>query len=192
MRKGGLFLALGDSITWTAASKGEDLYASRVWKSINTSYSPIRHINKGIGGTNSSRLLSNMRWAAIMKPDLVTIGVGMNDCQSNTVPLTTYNSNLSEVIDFLKVQNPDVHIILCTPSRTNEATRAPNVQAYRDEMASVSIAKNVSLCRFENAFTEGEIATLTVDGIHPNSAGHQKLFSVLWPVVQTGAWLNKI
>lgn len=192
MYKGGLYLAIGDSITWTGPATGDELYANRIWKAINANYAPIRYLNKGTGGITSTRLLASLRWAANVVPDLVTIGVGMNDCANNSVPLATYNSNLSQIIDFLRQRNPNVHIILCTPSRTSDASRSPYVQSYRDEMAAVATAKNVSLCRFENAFTEGQIATYTSDGIHPNGSGHQLLYNQLWTVVQQGSWLNRL
>lgn len=192
MRKGGLYLAIGDSITWTLVTKGADLYASRITTAISSNYAPIRHINKGIGGATSTELVDNLYWSTTFTPDLVTVGIGMNDSANQGVAVATYQTNLEKIVDALKSRNPEVHIILCKPGRTTDGTRTPYIQAYRDAMATVATNKNVSICNFDTAWTAGEDATYLQDGIHPNSAGHAKLYDVLWPIVQKGAWLSRL
>ncbi|MFY0760185.1 SGNH/GDSL hydrolase family protein [Metabacillus dongyingensis] len=193
MRKGGVYLAIGDSITWTGATRGADLYAFRVREAIKTNYAPIRLINKGIGGSDSLDAVRNTTWHSMLDPDLITIGLGMNDAANNVIPVTQYKDNLRKLIDNFRIKNSEVSIVLCTPSRSSEASRS-DLASYRTAMAEVATEKNVGLARFENAFTDGEIATYCPDGIHPNSAGHQKLYDVLWPVIQSTAdkWLNKL
>jgi len=196
MRKGGLYLAIGDSITWTIPAEtnpnGNNLYASRVRKAIGSNYSPVRHLNKGIGGAVAAGIVINLPWLSRLNPDLVTIGVGMNDCAGGATTTASYKTDLITIIDAFRLRNPNVHIILCTPSQTSDANRTPYIQSFRDAMAEVSVSKSTGLARFETAFTSGEVATYCPDGVHPTSAGHQKLFDVLWPEVQKGTWLQKL
>lgn len=197
MRKGGLFLALGDSVTWAPphVPKGEDLYTSKIWQMINKTYAPVRHINKGIGGATSTDLVTNLGWSTIVSPDLVTIGIGLNDSANNQISTTVYKDNLRKVIDTLKLRNSDVHIILCTPSTTTEASRSANVTSYRTAMSEVASEKSVSICNFHNAWTTSGAdmsANVNSDLLHPNATGHQKLYDLLWSIVQTGSWLSKI
>ena len=196
MRKGGLYLAIGDSITWTIPSetnpKGANLYASRIQKAINENYSPIRHVNKGIGGAVAAGIVINLPWLSRLNPDLITIGVGMNDCAGGVGNVTNYKNDLRTIIDKFRLRNPNVHIILCTPSRTTDANRTPYIQAFRDAMIEVATEKNTGLCRFDNAWASADDATYLPDAVHPTSAGHQKLFDVLWTEVQKGEWLQRL
>ncbi|EKE03671.1 MAG: GDSL-like protein Lipase/Acylhydrolase [uncultured bacterium] len=195
MYKGGLYLAIGDSITWCnyeSGATGDDIYTWKIYNSIKSNYGSIKYINKGIGGQDSNEMVSNKFWSCTFEPHLVTVGIGMNDCANGTISTNTYKTNLETIIDTLKSHKNDVHIILCTPSRTSDAARLPYIDDYRTAMAEVAVSKNVSICHFENAFTQEEVATYTTDGIHPNKAGHTLLYNQLWPIVQTGSWLNNL
>lgn len=192
MRKGGIYLALGDSITWTMPSdstpSGDNLYASLVWKYINENYQPIRLINKGIGGQTSTEMLQNLRWNSLIEADLITIGIGMNDSSSTVVPVNTYKSNLDSILDSLVLRSPEATIILCTPSRTTEASRVDNIESYRTAMGEVVTTRNsskIKLCQFENAWIQDDTGTYTTDTIHPTTAGHALLAGVLETVIQT-------
>jgi lysophospholipase L1-like esterase len=197
MYKGGLYLAIGDSVTWAPphVAKGDDLYAHRIWRTLCSQYGPIRFINKGIGGATSNDLVTNLAWSTAMAPDLVTIGIGLNDSANQQVSTTIYKDNLRKIIDALRLRNPKVHIILCTPSTTTDATRTNNVQAYRTAMSEVSTEKQVGICNFHTAWTTsaGDMsANVNADLLHPNSTGHQKLYNLLYPIVQTGSWLTEV
>jgi lysophospholipase L1-like esterase len=197
MFKGGLYLALGDSVTWQnyeSGATGDDLYATKLSNWIKANYGNIRHINKGIGGTTTIKLLTDGSWWSRLVPDLVTIGIGMNDCVNDGVTTAVFTTNLNTIIDSLRRRNKNVVIILCAPNSTTEATRTSYVASYRTAMSNVATAKNCAYCDFSQAFTTGQIATYTTDNIHPNKAGHGKLFDVLLPVAQSAAanWLNSL
>jgi len=202
-KKGGIYLSLGSSTTWTGYNvnvlTGANLYCHRLWKYINANYAPIKLINKGIGGTDTNKMLINQYWLyRNLVPDLVTIGVGLNDCANNSIPTATYKANLGIIIDGLRERNPDVVIILCSPNRTSEATRVNNVAAYRTAMSEIAETKNVSYCDFGTAWTQssGDMAINITDpsGIHPNGVGHGAMYNVLLPVVLNSAadWLNSL
>lgn len=199
MFKGGLYLAIGDSVTWCnyeSGATGTDLYATKIADSIRANYGNIKHINKGLGGNDSTELLNNLYWYARMAPDLVTIAIGMNDCASQAIPVATYQSNLSAIIDKLRQKNPNVVIILCAPSGTTSSTRTSYIADYRTAMQTVATSKNVAFCNFTatGGVTDANAATYTTDGIHPNKTGHTMLYNLLYPVIQNAAanWLNTL
>lgn len=154
MKQGGLYVAMGDSITWTAVDKGADLYAHRLWQYINATYGNIKFINKGIGGTTAAKMVTNLPWVlGSLTPDLVTIGVGMNDCTTTSgITTSSYKTNLGIVIDAIKQNNPDCVIVLCSPSITLDANRT-NASAFRTAMSEVATSKNVGYCDFSTAWT---------------------------------------
>lgn len=196
MRKGGLYLAIGDSWTWatnTTTTRGNQYYANKIRDAIRADFGACRLINKGIGGTTSGKMVQSIPWLMSLEPDLVTIGVGTNDLVNNSVPVATYKNNLITLIDALRVRNPDVDIILCTPGRSLDPNRLPYIQPFRTAMEEVSISKGTKLCKFENAWTSAQDSThIESDTIHPSSLGQQALFNVLYPVVKTGKWLQEL
>jgi len=202
MKKGGLYLSMGDSTTWTGygavnVNSGAYLYSHLLWNYINNNYSDIQFINKGIGGTDSNKMVENLFWLIRnIVPDLVTIGVGMNDCANNNIPTATYQANLALIVSAIKQKNPNCVIVFCTPSRCWEATRVNNVAAYRTAMIAEAATLGISSCDFGTAWTQSpsDMATCLSDpsGIHPNYLGHQQMYNVLLPVVLSAAssWLG--
>jgi lysophospholipase L1-like esterase len=195
MRKGILFVATGDSITWQKISgtpaplKGSEFYATQIRDYLRTKYDAVRLINKGYGGATSSKMVTNLPWVTNLEPDLVTIGLGMNDCTQ--ISTATYKANLNIIIDRWKQQVPNAKIILCSPSRTTDPARTPTIQSFRDAMAEVATARNLPLCKFENAWTSGEDATcITTDNVHPTPTGQSKLYTILQPVVASTLGLS--
>lgn len=186
--KGITYLAMGDSITWMKQSfitLGSQFYATQIRNAIRTNHGPCQLLNKGIGGTTTARMITNLSWLSNLEPDVVTIGVGTNDCV-NGPDVTTYQTNLGLIIDKLRLQNPNVKIILCSPPRTLDTNRQTTIQSYRDAMATVATNKNTLICHFENAWTSANDPTnIGSDNVHPTPAGQTALYNILWPIVQS-------
>lgn len=195
MYKGGIYLSLGDSTTWTLPLEAQtgNVYPYLLAKWIKQNHGQIKWISKGIGGATSAHLVQDLNWNSLLVPDLVTIGIGMNDClASNNITTAQYQTNVSSVIDELRLRNPNVHIILCTPNTTTDSNRTGTVQSYRDALATVATNKAVDICHFETAWTSSQQSTYSADGIHPNTAAHPLLFNLLQPMIQNDAWLSRI
>ncbi|PEJ48207.1 hypothetical protein CN692_24175 [Bacillus sp. AFS002410] len=194
MRSGGVYLALGDSITYgstLATTTPYGTYAAKIRKSIADNYGDCRLINKGISGWKSGDFLTAPHYWSRIEADLVTIHIGTNDC-SNSVPVATFQSNLDTVVKMLKKRNPNVEIILCSISRRADAF-ANSLDPFRTAVATVATNNNTLLCYFENAWTQGNTATYTaVDLLHPNTTGHQALHDVLFPIVQQTKFVQKL
>jgi lysophospholipase L1-like esterase len=186
MVKGMLFEAIGDSTVWTVGtSKG--LYTYLVYKYICDNYKLIKFRNKGIGGSNSSNLVSNINWLGKFEPDILTIGIGMNDANGGGNDTTTYKANLTYLINYYRKKNPNVFIVLCTPN-TIDVTQGTRtyVDNFRQAMQDVGTQLNCQVAHFENAWTTAQVSTYTQDGIHPNDTGHSLLFNnVLKPILDT-------
>lgn len=195
MRKGGVYLAFGDSISWTiptdANAVGNDLYAYKVWQAINKDYGMIKHVNRGYGGVTSQNVKDYLDTLALgVNYDLVTLQVGMNDCYNNSVPVATYQANLEYIIDKLRINRPECEIILCKTPPTTDVNRINNRAAYNTAINTVVANKGVLVADFSNAYDASVYCS--VDGVHPNIAGHQLLFNILYPVVQTTNFVKNI
>ncbi|MEH7116064.1 SGNH/GDSL hydrolase family protein [Neobacillus vireti] len=189
MRKGGLYVAMGDSVTWTIATN--ELYATKIMRAISKDKVPTQHANKGVGGSTTSEWLNYFNEQILRLPfDLLTIGLGMNDCASQIVPVATYGDNLRTMVDLAKKYRPNATIILCAPNNTSDATRTPYIANYRTQMQTVATEKGVLYCDFSQAFSD--TATYTADGIHPTDAGHTLIFNTLYPIVQGSSFYKKL
>jgi lysophospholipase L1-like esterase len=190
VHKGGLYLAVGDSTTWTIAS---NLYPTQIWKKINKDYGNIQYINKGIGGSSAYSLdkIKNM-WFLSLPFDLITICVGMNDAANDATTVSLYETSLNNMVDAIKLARPNAEIILCAPNNTTDATRTPYIANYRAKMQQVATAKGTLFCDFSQAFTSGEVPSHTSDGIHPNDTGATDIANLLYPIIQTTNFVKKL
>jgi lysophospholipase L1-like esterase len=205
MRKGGLYLAVGDSTVYNNLQNldnwdGSKSYAGRLTNWISDNYGAIKHLNKGLSGSTTRQWATYMmKWGTTFEPDLVTIGLSMND-QYNSIPSTETQTNLQTLINRFKRNNPDVIIILCTPntiaaSNPNGYTDDTVLNPFRavfDTLATNNT--NVFVCHFENAWNTAQCGANTVDNLHPNGTGHGLLFNQLQPILQANAstWLNSL
>lgn len=197
--KGGVYTAIGDSITWwTYNVPGKYLYASKIADGFTINAKPIQHFNKGFGGATSQTLLDQLHHTALGLPsDLITLGVGMNDCSVDNqsipkVSLDDFKANIRKIVQRLRAHRPLVEIILLAIPPTNSESRLPTRQAYNDALASLADELGLYLADVSEAYTNEEIPTHTTDGIHPNQAGHQRLFDILWPVVQQTSFYQSL
>ncbi|MFS0864133.1 SGNH/GDSL hydrolase family protein [Fredinandcohnia sp. 179-A 10B2 NHS] len=194
MRKGGVYLAIGDSISWTIPSEvdapGRNLYSYRLWHAINKDYAPIRHINRGYGGSHSHDLLDRLHIFALGVPyDLVTIQIGMNDMMDT---VENFQSDVETIIDKLKTYRPNCEIVLCgippvdPVTQANRHEKRPTFNAKLNEIATNN--EGVYFADFSSAYD----LTRIPDGIHPDSDGHRLLFEILYPVVQTTNFVSRL
>ena len=206
MKKGGLYLVLGDSTSMSMGAlmtgqSGANLYGHKIWSAINTNYNPVEMINMGISGINSSQMVQNLSWYTGVSPDLVTIQIGMNDANFQHVGVaevstTQFATNLGIIINALRQVNSNVNIVLCAPNTTNDSQHT-TLPDYRTAMQSVATSYNTAYCDFSQGWTTStsDMATYVEnDGVHPNEAGNLEEFNLLWPIIQSNfsTWLNNI
>lgn len=194
MRKGGLYIALGDSTTqqYVTNFQSDELYANIVWNWIKDNHALVRHLNKGINGARAVDIGREIHRFSF-EADLVTICFGINDWSSLAFyTVADYTNSLKKIIDYYRKKNPEVHIILCTSNTQSDSTSNTGIQEFRDAMAAVSVEKSCGLVRFETLWNVSQTATYTFDGVHPNSSGHALMGSALITEVQNGAWLQEI
>jgi lysophospholipase L1-like esterase len=193
MRKGGTYLALGDSITFGSSSGSlaeYTSYPSKTAKAIRDNYGRCRLLNKAISGWKTVDFLTNQYYWSRIEADLITLHIGQNDIASS-VTTADFQANLEKIVDLIKDLNPNTEIILCSISRRSDAY-ANNVDPYRTVVANVAASRGLKLCKFEDAWLQADTATYTTDGLHPNAAGHSKLYDVLYPVIQTTNFVQQL
>lgn len=149
--------------------------------------------NLGIGGDTTAGFLARMKTEVpVRKPDLILFSGGMNDAKRIgsrnapvTSPLPQFEENIREIIKVGK-QLADLTVVSFGPkdeSRTTPVSWAENYYLNADAERYAQATKEICetekvpyLDIFNDWLKTDYMPLLADDGLHPNSAGHQKIF----------------
>lgn len=194
-----LFAVLGDSISagFDASDSGLAFFG-RLSAWLKRSYPACRVTveNRAICGETSeggvSRVLTDI---AVLHPDLVTIGYGMNDQNryehGNGVSLADYERNIREMIDVIG-QSCEAAVILVTPCEPNPLWKHTSGQIgeYADAIRRVGRELQIPVADAHAAWIRELEAgkspeSLLINNInHPSDYGHFLYFEAIRKVFQ--------
>lgn len=159
----------------------------------------MRFFNRGISGGTLPKMVA--RWdgdVLAVHPDIISILIGVNDTHSGTVDtfdFAGWEAQYRSIIDRTLASDPDVKFVLCSPFLTDSKLSGDNPEYRRRHDVIVRLADIVSRIASDYGFTyvdtfglfEGLTATNPScdhrywmwDGVHPTTAGHQKMAD-LW------------
>ncbi|MDR1637400.1 MAG: SGNH/GDSL hydrolase family protein [Treponema sp.] len=203
--KGTIILFQGDSVTdchrvredENSLGEGYPAKIAGLWEALFPE-SGVRFINRGISGNRTGDLLDRYRNDfAALKPDLISILIGINDTwrrYDRNDPTTTekFEQNYRRLLENLKRDLPSASIVLMEPFLldTDPAKRLwredldPKIQAVRNlarEFAGVFIPLDGILASYAVAGIKDP--ELSADGVHPSPQGHG---------VIAGEWLKAL
>ena len=137
-------------------------------------------INTGISGDTMKGLMSRDEWRIFqLKPDIVSVKIGMNDCRNGEKGIPVFKEALKKLIDRSRKQR--VSLLLNTPNLIDfekDKTRAElpkYVQALRDVAAEhdVPLVDHYAHWQKLTANSSARLQMWLNDGsIHPNGYGH--------------------
>ena len=192
------FLFQGDSITDASRSdEHEDnfglgcgyafLLAADFEKNFKDEF---RFINRGKSGDRITDVYARIKEDIInLKPDYMSILIGVNDVsheltQNCGVLTDKFKKIYCMLIEEIKEALPDIKIIILEPFICKGIHTVERFAEFRSEVekraeASRQVAEMYNLkfvplqALFDEATSDGNEKHWSVDGIHPNSAGHQ-------------------
>jgi len=140
-------------------------------------------MNRGVSG-NTVRDLTK-RWeeeTLKLKPDLLSILVGVNDNRS--IPMEEYEQVYDKLIQDARNANPKIKLVLCEPFGLPVGRRKANWDEWnaglaerREIVARLAKKHDAALVRFQQAFDEAAKRApddyWIWDGVHPTYRGHQ-------------------
>ena len=160
--------------------------AARIW--LDHAQDNWRIINRGISGNRVVDLYARWKIDALnLKPDLISILVGVNDSlhevnRKNGVELPRYEKIYRMLLEWTKQELPDVKLVLCEPFSLE--SECVSRESYEDILARGEIVKQLA-ADFDATFVPlqdalNEAAALAKDnlkilrdGVHPTLAGAQ-------------------
>jgi lysophospholipase L1-like esterase len=156
---------------------------------------PERHlefINKGISGNQASNLLA--RWdedCLAIKPDVLSILVGINDCffaspaGRSDLSATAYEENYRRLLTLAREKNPALKLVLLEPFAHIEGQQNSAISATvrtailrSEQKIARKLAKEFDAIfvplqeKFDEAMQLREPSYWIWDGTHPTEAGH--------------------
>ncbi len=194
IQNGQTILFQGDSITDCAWDRQNPLslgngYAFRVASALSTFYpnSGIKVLNRGVSGNRVPDLLNRYQDDILaLKPDLVSILVGINDMwrrydSNNPTTTEAYEENYARLLEDIRRDLPDCRIVIMEPFLLHTLPHQlqwredldPKIQAVRRlaaKYADVFIPLDGILAGYlASGLTLGD---LSQDGVHPSDRGH--------------------
>lgn len=194
-------LAFGDSIT-----RGTGISRNGGWANLLRQYLDMENVennklfydvyNLGIGGETSKSLLERIGDESkrrIWGKTATLIAVGINDSawvidkKRNWVSREEYGRNLKKIIK--KAENFSHKIILIGPNPIDETKTSPasfdetlnyfekDLKRYNNIMKNIASDNSILFINLIDQLDDFE--DCTIDGLHPNDKGHEKMFEVI-------------
>jgi len=174
----------GDSITHGALhTKGFRSYPEHFAERVRWEMKRMRDIviNTGISGDKADGLLADLDWRVLhLKPDVVSIMIGMNDCTLGEVGRELFRKNLTAIVN--KVKPIGAIPVLNTPNPVylkNAETRG-DLAAYAQIIRDVALATKAALIDHYAHWNEVKpdqeslVKWLEDQSIHPGAFGHRE------------------
>ena len=156
-------------------------------------FTPGRY-GRGIGGQTTPQMLLRFRQDVIdLHPQVVQIMAGTNDIAGKTGPMTPYQTkaNLMSMAELARAHG--IRVILASippadhfPWRPGLAT-APQIAALNAWMKDYAARTGATYADYWTALHDGQAlkASLTYDGVHPNTAGYAAMAPVAEAAIRT-------
>lgn len=207
-------LIFGDSITWGAWDE-EGGWVHRLKKDIDkkiiesnfTYYDSV--YNVGISGDNTDDLLARFESEASQRLDedeetIIVFAIGVNDSQyvnegkEHRVAIERFKENLEKLLQqakkisnkiiFIGLTPVDDSLVDPTPWSEGKSYKNEYVKKFNEVLESFCSQHEQLFVRVLEPFLEKDYKRLLIDGLHPNSEGHQ----LLKELVKSALVTNKI
>lgn len=200
MKKPESICIFGDSTAWGAWDLEKGGWVQRLWLSL-AEHEPYRTVfNLGIDGGTSETILKRFESEAHARhASMLIFQTGGNDASmrsiggQNEVPIDTFKKNIEIIIE--KAKKITDKIIFLDLKNCDESKTMPvywdniyysneNILKYSKIMEEVCSAKQVLFLDIR-PLDNDEFD----DGLHPNAAGHEKIFKQVKDFLQKNNWI---
>ena len=189
-----VYVALGDS-TGSGMGAREGGYVARLFKRILERRPGSKLSNLCVSGATTADLLrGQLDRGVAMNPDLVTVGIGINDI-GHGLTLEQFSKNYEQILSTLK-QKTHARIVVSNIPDISSAPRIPGSMRseYQRQIVQFSerlgeIANRHGVTVFDiHTITKAELAShpeyFSSDGFHPSDQGYELWATSMWPTVE--------
>jgi acyl-CoA thioesterase-1 len=188
-----VYVALGDS-TGAGVGAKEGGYVARLFKRISERRPGSKLSNLCVSGATTADLVRDqLARGAAMNPDLVTVGIGINDI-GHGLTLDQFSRNFEEILSTLK-DKTHARIVVTNIPDISSAPRIPAVMRYQYQQLIAQFCRRLEEIANRHGVTIFDINTVTnqelpshpeyfsSDGFHPSDKGYELWATKMWPTV---------
>ncbi len=192
-------LVFGDSITWGTADFEHGGWVTRLFIELGRDFE-IDVYNLGVSGDKTPDLLERFESETKARVEegeevILIFAIGINDSyfihSKNTLmtPLEEFKVNIQELIDRAQKISSKIIFVGLTPVDEPKTTPIPwntdksytneNIKKYNEIIKSICQEKSIYFIEIFEKWINQDYKNLLEDGLHPNSAGHKKIFETV-------------
>jgi len=188
-----VYVALGDSTGYGVGAR-EGGYVKRLFDRINERRPTSTLQNLCVSGATTDDVLGGqLERAVALNPDLVTVGIGINDI-GHGLTLEQFSKNYETILSTLK-EKTHARIVVTNLPDVSSAPRIPDsmrsvYQRQIDQFCQrlMEIAERHGVTIFDiYTITKDELPShpeyFSNDGFHPSDAGYELWATQMWPTV---------
>ena len=188
-----VYVALGDS-TGAGVGAREGGYVARLFKRLVERRRGSRLTNLCVSGATTADLLrGQLERGVAMNPDLVTVGIGINDI-GHGVSLEQFSKNYEQILSTLR-EKTRAQIIVTNIPDVSSAPRIPGALRNEYQQQNIRFSKRLEEIAARHGVTVFDIYTIThgqlashpeyfsADGFHPSDQGYELWATQMWPTV---------
>jgi acyl-CoA thioesterase-1 len=195
MTKGPIvYVALGDS-TGAGVGAGDGGYVARLYKRLLERRPESKLSNLCISGATTADLLrSQLDRGVALNPDLVTVGIGINDI-GHGLTLEQFSRNYEQILSTLK-EKTHARIVVSNLPDVSSAPRIPGplrseyqrqIEQFSERLGEIANRHGVTVFDI-HSITKAELPShpeyFSSDGFHPSDQGYELWASEMWPTVE--------
>lgn len=158
------------------------------WKRYDPSFFTGGIVGRGISGQTSPQMLARFYQDVVaLKPRVVQIMAGTNDIAGNTGPNSPedFRNTISAMVDIAKANGIEVILASIPPTSTFSwaptLKPAPRVHELNTWLKAYAAERGAIYADYYTAMAEPDgapAAGLTIDGVHPGTAGYKIMRSI--------------
>jgi lysophospholipase L1-like esterase len=188
-----VYVALGDS-TGAGVGARDGGYVARLFKRILERRPESKLTNVCVSGATTDDVLrSQLERAVAANPDLVTLGIGINDI-GHGVTLDQFSRNYEQILSTLREQTR-ARIVVTNIPDISSAPRIPGPTRNEYQQLIIQFNRRLEEIAARHGATIFDVYTITTqelpshpeyfsgDGFHPSDAGYELWAEQMWPTM---------
>lgn len=188
-----VYVALGDS-TGVGQGARNGGYVDRMFQKLSVQRPGSRLINLCVSGATTEDVIRGQLDKGIAaKPDLVTVGIGINDI-GHLMSLKEFAQNYESILNRIHKETQAVIIVTNIPD-ISSAPRIPSPMRDEYQRTIDQFNQNLQEIASKSGVTVFDVYSITreqlpkhpeyfsADGFHPSDAGYEMWAERMWPVL---------
>jgi lysophospholipase L1-like esterase len=188
-----VYVALGDS-TGAGVGARDGGYVARLFKRIEERRPTSKLINLCVSGATTDNVLrGQLDRAVAADPDLVTLGIGINDI-GHGLTLDQFSKNYEQILSTL-MEKTRARIVVTNLPDISTAPRIPGPMRNQYQQQIIEFSRRLEEIASRYDVTVFDVYTITTqelpshpeyfsaDGFHPSDAGYELWAQAMWPTL---------